>query len=70
MREVERVADRVAIMHRGAILAEGTRQELIDRYEQPDLEELFFDLISRQDRDPEQERDAGEAGTNSAQEVA
>lgn len=60
MREVERVADRVAIMHRGAILAEGTRTELIDRYGQPDLEELFFDLISHQDRGVEDER-AGNA---------
>jgi sodium transport system ATP-binding protein len=46
MREAERLCDRIAIMHRGSILAEGTLAELRDRCEQHDLEELFFDLIS------------------------
>jgi sodium transport system ATP-binding protein len=45
MREAERLCDRVAIVHHGRILAEGTLEELRDRYGQPDLEELFFDLI-------------------------
>jgi sodium transport system ATP-binding protein len=40
-------------MHRGRILAEGTPDELYDRYAEPDLEELFFRLIS--DHDKEQE---------------
>lgn len=48
MREAEKLCDRVAIMHHGRILAEGTIGELRDRYEQPDLEELFFKLISDQ----------------------
>jgi sodium transport system ATP-binding protein len=48
MREAERLCDRVAIMHRGYILAEGTVEELRDRHEEHDLEELFFQLISRQ----------------------
>jgi len=47
MREAERLCDRVAIMHRGHILAEGSQEELADRYEEEDLEELFFDLISK-----------------------
>ena len=46
MREAERLCDRVAIMHRGRILAEGTQTELADQFEEPDLEELFFQLIS------------------------
>ncbi len=46
MREVERLCDRVAIMHRGQILAEGTIQELSDRYGQDDLEDLFHDLLA------------------------
>jgi sodium transport system ATP-binding protein len=50
MREAERLCDRVAILHRGNILAEGTREELAEQYEQDDLEELFFDLISRYDQ--------------------
>jgi sodium transport system ATP-binding protein len=47
MREAERLCDRVAIVHHGRMLAEGTLPELRDRYEQPDLEELFFELIRR-----------------------
>src|SRR6187397_1533501 len=46
MREAERLCDRVAIMHRGEILVEGTLPELRDQCEQHDLEELFFQLIS------------------------
>ncbi|HYO26406.1 MAG TPA: ATP-binding cassette domain-containing protein [Lacipirellulaceae bacterium] len=49
MREAERLCDRVAIMHHGRMLAEGTLEELRDEYRQPDLEELFFELIRRQE---------------------
>lgn len=49
MREAERLCDRVAIMHRGKILAEGTLEEMRDRHEERDLEELFFQLISQHD---------------------
>ena len=49
MREVEKLCDRVAIIHRGKILAMGTLPELTDRYNQPDVEELFFDLIQAHD---------------------
>ncbi len=48
MREAERLCDRIAIMHRGHILAEGTLEELRDQHEERDLEELFFHLISKQ----------------------
>jgi sodium transport system ATP-binding protein len=48
MREAERLCDRIAIMHRGHILAEGTLEELRDQHEERDLEELFFQLIRRQ----------------------
>jgi sodium transport system ATP-binding protein len=47
MREAERLCDRIAIMHRGHILAEGTLEELHDEHEERDLEELFFQLIKR-----------------------
>ena len=49
MREAERLCDRIAIMHRGRILAEGTLEELRDRHHERDLEELFFQLISQHD---------------------
>ena len=45
MREAERLCDRVAIMHEGRILAEGTQEELRQQYGQEDLEDLFFELI-------------------------
>ncbi len=47
MREVEKLCDRIAIIHRGRILAIGTRAELEAAHRQPDMEELFFDLISK-----------------------
>jgi sodium transport system ATP-binding protein len=50
MREAERLCDRIAIMYRGRILAEGTLDELRERHEEADLEELFFQLISRHDK--------------------
>lgn len=49
MREVERLCDRIAILHRGEILAEGTLESLRERHDQRDLEELFFQLISHHD---------------------
>lgn len=47
MREAERLCDRVAIIHRGEILTEGTLAELADRHDESDLEELFFQLIKQ-----------------------
>jgi sodium transport system ATP-binding protein len=46
MREAERLCDRIAIVHHGRILAAGTLNELKERHGEPDLEELFFQLIS------------------------
>jgi sodium transport system ATP-binding protein len=59
MREAERLCDRIAILHRGHILAEGTLAELRDRQREHDLEELFFQLIS------EHEKQRDEADSNS-----
>ena len=53
MREAERLCDRIAIMHRGHILAEGTIDELAETCGERDLEELFFQLISRHDQQHE-----------------
>jgi sodium transport system ATP-binding protein len=49
MREAEKLCDRIAIMHRGHILAEGTLEELRDAHDEHDLEELFFHLIQQHD---------------------
>ena len=46
MREVEKLCDRVAIMHHGRILAAGKLDQLREQHGENDLEELFFRLIS------------------------
>ena len=47
MREAERLCDRIAIINRGHILAEGTQEHLMQEHGQDDLEELFYRLISQ-----------------------
>ncbi len=47
MREVERLCDRIAIMHHGRILDLGTLDDLRQRHHEEDFEELFFTLLSR-----------------------
>ena len=49
MREAEKLCDRIAIIHRGRILAEGSLGQLQEKYHERDLEELFFRLISQAD---------------------
>jgi sodium transport system ATP-binding protein len=46
MREVEKLCDRVAILSQGRLQACGTLPELREHYGQPDVEELFFSLVS------------------------
>jgi len=48
MHEAEKLCDRIAIMHRGAILTYGTLAELRARHGQDDLEELFFQLVGEE----------------------
>lgn len=50
MREVEKLCDQIAVIHKGVILADGTVQELETEYNEPDMEELFFDLISQHEQ--------------------
>ncbi len=50
MREVERLCDHVAIIHKGRILANGSVDELERRFGQTDMEELIFQLISEHDQ--------------------
>lgn len=49
MREVEKLCHRLGVIHRGRILALGTLDELKEAHGQPDVEELFFDLIEKHD---------------------
>ncbi len=46
MREVEKLCNRVAIISRGKIQACGTLAGLRDKYQQDDMEELFYQLVS------------------------
>jgi sodium transport system ATP-binding protein len=48
MREVEKLCDRIAIIHKGRVLAYGGLEELRQRHRERDLEELFFGLIAAQ----------------------
>jgi sodium transport system ATP-binding protein len=49
MREAEKLCDRIAILHRGQKLTEGSLEELRQRHGEEDLEELFFQLISERE---------------------
>ena len=40
---------RVAIIHRGQVQAEGSPRELLEQFDQPNLEELFFALVEKAD---------------------
>ncbi len=51
MREAEKLCDRIAILHRGSVLADGTLHDVREQYGQQDLEELFFQLISQHDQE-------------------
>ncbi len=63
MHEVEKLCSRVAIIHKGRLQVEGAPDELLQRFDQPDLEELFFYLVERAESDPtEKERGAGAPG--------
>ncbi len=59
MREVERLCDRIAIMHRGHILAKGTLDELRDQHHEREVEELFFQLILQHDDKHKEDEEAG-----------
>ena len=51
MHEVEKLCSQVAIIYKGRLQAEGTPHSLLDEFEQPDLEELFFFLVDRADKE-------------------
>lgn len=53
MREVEKLCDRVAILHEGRMLAEGTVESLCDETECDVFEDVFFNLIDQHDGTPQ-----------------
>jgi ABC-2 type transport system ATP-binding protein len=44
MREMEEMSDRIVFLQRGKLVAEGTAQEIVDKFGQQDLEEVFLKL--------------------------
>ncbi len=65
MREAEKLCDRIAIVHRGRLLAEGLLDQLRCQYGQQDLEELFFRLIQEAEKNHQEAAYSGgiERGT-------
>ena len=59
MHEVAKLCNRVAVIHKGRVQAEGEPGELLERFDQPDLEEMFFHLVER----AEAERSEAESQT-------
>lgn len=47
MHEVEKLCSRVAVIHKGRLQAEGEPMELLRKFDQPNLEDLFFYLVDR-----------------------
>ena len=58
MSEVDKLCKRIAIIHRGRILASGHRDELVSTHRQPNVEELFFDLIRKFDSQQQAETES------------
>lgn len=50
MRDIEEVCDRVMFLHEGTILAEGTADQITERFEGKDLDEVFI-KIARSESD-------------------
>jgi len=53
MREAERIADRVVMIHKGKLLAEGNLEDLRRDTEQQDLDDVFVSYINRHDDETE-----------------
>jgi sodium transport system ATP-binding protein len=52
--EVELICDRVVVMHRGRVVAEGTRAALCERTQQPSFLLAFLSLIDAADEDADE----------------
>ena len=48
MREMEEMSDRIIFLQRGKIVAEGTAQEIVTRFGQADLEDVFLKIARDQ----------------------
>jgi sodium transport system ATP-binding protein len=50
MNEVAKLCARVGLIHKGRLCALGSPSELLETYNQPDLEELFFHFVERESK--------------------
>ncbi|MFZ0967224.1 MAG: hypothetical protein WAN13_03025, partial [Candidatus Acidiferrales bacterium] len=48
MTEAERLCDRIGIIHRGKVLAEGSLAQLRERFAKQDLEDIFVEVLGEQ----------------------
>lgn len=48
MREMEEMSDRIVFLQRGKLVAQGTAQEIVEKFGQQDLEEVFLKLAREQ----------------------
>jgi len=53
MREAERIADRVVMIHKGKLIAEGNLEELRDQTNQQDLDDIFVACINQHSSEAE-----------------
>jgi sodium transport system ATP-binding protein len=53
MREAERIADRIVMIHKGKLLAEGKLEDLRTDSGQTDLDDIFVALVNRHDAETE-----------------
>lgn len=51
MYEIEKLCDRVVIIHKGNILEYGTLEELKDKYKNKDLEDIFVGMVGEEDEE-------------------
>jgi len=47
MSEVEKLCDRIGIIHDGRLLAEGTLSDLRQRFGNQNLEDIFVEVVER-----------------------
>lgn len=45
MQEVERLCDRIIMIHKGSIIEDGSKDSLMQKYSNNDMEEIFLELV-------------------------
>jgi sodium transport system ATP-binding protein len=59
MHEVEKLCSRVAVIYKGRVQADGEPNRLLEEFDQPNLEELFFHLVEQAEAARHAPREAG-----------